>query len=303
MPNAVVPRPLLRGLVSVLRGNYARHYPCRSLFERAVMSDLPTAPVARSHDFAIRYRAIPALMLREMSTRYGRTPGGYLWAILEPLGMIIILSIVYSYMAGTPPLGTSFLLFKATGFMILQVFTVLGGQVGNALAFSKPLLRYPRVTWGDAILARFVLNSLVLFGVTILILWGIILYDGLSPVLRWGAVIEALVLAALLGLGVASLNCYLFMRFPVWQQLWAIITRPLFLISGVILLYDDMPDEAQNALWYNPLLHLTGLIRVGFYPLYRPDYISLLYVGFCITIPMALGLLLLHRYHRDLLNR
>ena len=35
-------------------------------------------------------RAVAALVLREMSTRYGRTPGGYLWAILEPLGMIIM---------------------------------------------------------------------------------------------------------------------------------------------------------------------------------------------------------------------
>jgi capsular polysaccharide transport system permease protein len=242
-------------------------------------------------------------MLREMSTRYGRTPGGYIWAIIEPLGMIIILSLIYSFMAGTPPLGTSFLLFKSTGFMILQVFTVLGGQVGNSLTFSKPLLRFPRVTWADAVLARFILNTLVLLAVTTLILTGIIAYDGLRPIMNWGAVLAALVLAALLGLGVGSLNCYLFMRFPVWQQIWGILTRPLFLISGVIILYEDMPGIGQSVLWYNPLLHLTGLIRIGFYPLYRPDYISYTFVGACIMIPMALGLLLLRRYHRNLLNR
>jgi capsular polysaccharide transport system permease protein len=242
-------------------------------------------------------------MLREMSTRYGRTPGGYIWALLEPLGMIILLSVAFSLLGRAPALGTSHLLFKATGFLILQVFTVLGGQIGNALTFSKPLLRYPRVTWGDAILARFILNVLVVFTVMALILTGIILYEGVDVILRWQAILGATGLIAALGLGVGCLNCFLFMRFPVWKQVWSIATRPLFLISGVIFLYDDMPSLAQSILWYNPILHLTGLMRMGFYPMYRPDYISLVFVGLCILIPMALGLLLLRRYHRELLGR
>jgi capsular polysaccharide transport system permease protein len=267
------------------------------------MSRLPDTTLRIPSMAVSSFRAISALMLREMSTRYGRTPGGYIWAILEPLGMIVILSFAFALLARVPALGTSFLLFKATGFLVLQIFTVLGGQIGSALSFSKPLLRYPRVTWGDALLARFILNVLVIFTVTALILTGIIIYDGLNPILRWGAILSAVGLAAALGLGVGCLNCFLFMRFPVWKQIWAIATRPLFLISGVVILYDDMPQIAQSVLWYNPILHLTGLMRMGFYPMYRPDYISVVFVGMCIVIPMALGLLLLHRYHRELLNR
>lgn len=252
---------------------------------------------------ATRIRVIVALMLREMSTRYGRTPGGYGWAIAEPLGMIIILGMAFELLANAPSLGTSFFLFKATGFMILQVFTVLGGNVGGALSFSLPLLRYPRVTWVDAIVARFILNLLVVIVVTILILWGIVIYDSLSLVLHWGPIMAAMGLAAALGLGVGCLNCYLFMRFPVWHQLWRILTQPLFLISGVIFVYEDMPTFAQQVSWYNPLIHLTGLMRDGFYPLYRPTYISVSYVGAWAMIPMVLGLLLLRRFHRELLNR
>lgn len=267
------------------------------------MSRLPD-PALRTPSVAMSaFRAISALMLREMSTRYGRTPGGYIWAILEPLGMIVILSFAFALLARTPALGTSFLLFKASGFLILQIFTVLGGQIGNALSFSKPLLRYPRVTWGDALLARFILNTLVVFTVTSLILTGIIIFEGIDVIPRWGAILGAMGLAAAFGLGVGCLNCFLFTRFPVWQHIWSIATRPLFLISGVIFLYEDMPQLAQTVLWYNPLLHMTGLMRMGFYPMYRPDYISWTFVGMCIVIPMALGLLLLHRYHRELLNR
>lgn len=247
-------------------------------------------------------RAIAALMLREMSTRYGRTPGGYVWAILEPLGMIIVLGFAFSLIASAPVLGTSFLLFKATGFMVLQIFTVLGGQVGNALTFSKPLLKYPRVTWMDAILARFLLNTTVVFMSTILILFGIFFYEGLTIMISWEPVLLAVFLTAAFGLGVGCLNAYLFMRFPAWQQIWAILTRPLFIISGVLILYEDFPPIGQEYLWYNPLLHLTGLMREGFYPMYRPEYISVVFVGLCALVPMALGLLLLRRYHRELLE-
>lgn len=248
-------------------------------------------------------RVIAALMLREMSTRYGRTPGGYIWAVVEPLGMIIVLGMAFELIANAPSLGTSFFMFKATGFMVLQVFAVLGGQVGNALTFSKPLLRYPRVTWVDAIAARFLLNYLVVVIVTILILTGIMIYDGVTVVIDWGPILLSMGGAAMLGLGVGCLNCFLFMRFDVWNQLWRILTQPLFLISGVIFLYEDMPPMAQDLIWYNPLIHLTGLMRDGFYPLYKPTYISLTYVGLWAMVPMALGLLLLRRYHRELLNR
>ena len=248
-------------------------------------------------------RSIGALMLREMSTRYGRTPGGYVWALVEPLGMILILAYVWSLLARSPSLGTSFILFKATGYMVLQMFTVLGGQVGNALSFSKPLLQYPRVSWIDAIFARFALNALVVAVVAFVILSGVLIHEQIRTVLAWGPILMAMGLAAALGLGMGCLNCYLFRRFPVWNQVWAILTRPLFLISGVIVYYEAMPHQAQVILWYNPILHLTGMMRDGFYPIYRPEYISVTYVAVWILVPMVVGLLLLRRHSLNLLYR
>lgn len=248
-------------------------------------------------------RAISALILREMGTSYGRTPGGYLWALVEPLGMIILLAFAWSLLAKSPSLGTSFLLFKATGLLILTLATQLANLVGRAMLFSKALLFYPRITWIDAVLARFILNALVLCTVMSLILTGIVIYEGITTVLSWDRIALAVGFSALLGLGVGCLNCYLFQRFAAWQTAWAILTRPLFLISGVIVVYEDMPALAQAVLWFNPVLHLTGIMRDGFYPTYAPQYISITYLAVWIVVPMVIGLLLLRQYHRDLLNR
>ena len=248
-------------------------------------------------------RTISALMLREMTTRFGRRPGGYVWALLQPLGVIIIMAFAFSLLSRSPALGTSFLLFKATGMMVFQMFRVTSRTVGNALGFSRALLTYPGVTWLDAVLARFLLNALVTVLVTIVILTGIVLFDGLRPTLDWPSVVLAMVLAALLGLGFGTLNAFLFERFDIWENIWNIFSAPLMIISGVLMLYENLPQIAQEWLWYNPLLHLTGMMREGFYSTYTPQYVSVSLVMVFALLPLVMGLILLRRHHRDLLTR
>lgn len=249
------------------------------------------------------FRSISALLLREMGSRYGRSPGGYIWALVQPLGIIILLAFAFSLLARTPALGTSFVLFKATGFLLLQAFNNIGGTVGGALTYSRSLLLYPRVTWMDAVIARFLLNTLVIWVVSFLILTGIVIVQDLSVTLHWGKVFLSMTLATLLGLGFGCINAFMFTRFPIWTNVWSILTAPLFLISGVIILYENMPPFAQSILWYNPLLHVTGMMRDGFYSVYNPTYISVPYVLTFALIPMVIGLLLLRQFHRDLLFR
>lgn len=248
-------------------------------------------------------RSILALILREMSTRFGRTPGGYIWIVLQPLGMICILALAFSLLQRNPPLGTSFLLYKGSGFLMLTIFRTLSQTIGMSLQFSRPLLAYPGVTWIDAVLARLILNALATVLATSVVLSSIILFDGVRPLIAWGPLILAIVLVIVLGFGIGCLNCVLFLRFEVWQQTWSILTAPLFVISGVIFLYEDLPPTAQNVLWYNPIYHITGLMRDGFYTVYNPTYISVAYVLACSLVPMVTGLLLLRRFHRVLLER
>jgi len=249
------------------------------------------------------FRAISALMLREMSTRFGRTPGGFAWAILQPLATIIILGMAFSLIARSPALGTSFILFKGTGMMAFQMFKSTSNVVGRSLSFSGSLLAYPGVTWLDALLARALLNFLVTLIVTILILSGIIIYQDLVLILDWSRIALAMALAALLGMGIGTLNCFLFERISIWSNVWSIATAPLMIASGVLILYEQLPTFAQSILWYNPAMHITGLMREGFYSTYQPSYISVTYVVFCSMVPLVIGLMLLRRYHLQLLNR
>jgi capsular polysaccharide transport system permease protein len=159
------------------------------------------------------------------------------------------------------------------------------------------------VSWIDAVIARFLLNTLVTWVVALLILLGIVILLDLDVVLAWDKIFLSGALATQLGLGLGCLNAYLFVRFPIWVNVWAILTAPLFLISGVVVLYESMPPFAQAILWYNPLMHVTGLMRDGFYSSYSPTYVSVPYVLAFALVPMITGLLLLRQFHRDLLFR
>ncbi|NSY39528.1 ABC transporter permease [Leisingera sp. ANG59] len=248
-------------------------------------------------------RTMAALVLREMSTRYGRTPGGYLWAVLEPLAAILFLSVGFSLVIRTPSLGTSFLLFYATGFLPFDLYNSIANTTARAVKFSKPLLKFPAVTWLDAVLARFLLNSLTSTLVALLLLTGILTVIDSRAVLDLPSAVLAMALAMGLGLGVGTFNCVLMGLYPLWETAWSIITRPLFLASGVLFLYDDLPPLAQDILWYNPLMHITGLMRTGFYPSYTASYVSVTFVLLTSLILLGLGLVLMGRYHRDILNR
>ena len=247
-------------------------------------------------------RAIMALMLREMSTRYGRSPGGYIWALIEPLGAMIILAVAFSLLLRAPSLGTSFLLFYATGFMPFTVYQNVSLYVSRAIGFSRQLLMYPAVTWVDAVMARFILNALTNILVAYILLAGILAVIDTGAVLDLPPILIAMGLALLLGLGIGVLNCALIGLFPSWDLIWSIVTRPLFLASGVIFIYEDLPRGVQDILWYNPLMHVVGYMRLGFYPMYAPQYLSLAYTAGVALVCMALGLILLGRYHRDIIN-
>jgi len=247
-------------------------------------------------------RTVMALILREMATRYGRSPGGYVWALVEPMGVILILAFGFSLLLNSPSLGNSFVLFYATGYLPFSLYQTVSLMVSRSLRFSKPLLFYPSVTWVDAILARFALNTLTDVMAAYLLLTGILAFTDTRIVLDLRPIVEAMALAAVLGLGVGTINCLLMGVFPVWETVWSIVTRPLFLASGIFFIYEDMPQVAQDILWFNPLLHITGIMRTGFYPMYAPQYVSLLFVLFVALVTLSMGLLLLRRYHKDILN-
>ncbi len=247
-------------------------------------------------------RVISALILREMATTYGRSAFGYAWAVLEPVAAITVLTLIMSLAFSSPPIGTSFALFYATGYLPFMLYSDVSGKISVALKFSKPLLAYPRVTFIDAIMARFILNLLTHVVVFAAFMGGLWIFAGLHGVIEFSAILRALSMAAMLGLGVGALNCVLTSLFSFWERIWAILNRPLFIISAVLFMFDDVPGQFRDILWFNPIVHFVGMMRMAFYPTYDGHYVSEAYVYGFSLICLAFGLLFLRRFFQKIMR-
>lgn len=242
----------------------------------------------------VNIRVIVAMMMREMCTRYGRSAGGYAWAILEPIGMIAIMSVAFGMAMRMPSIGDSFPLFFATGFLTFHFYGELATFSSSAIMMNKALLTYPRVTPIDAILARFLLQFFTLATSSVLILSGIVFFEDIHTSYDYVAMLKAVLYASAFGLGVGATNTVIFTYLPTYQNVWRIINRPMFLISGVFFEYREMPRAVQEILWFNPILQCVGLMRQAFYPAYRADYVSELYLGGLAMLFLTAGFFLVY---------
>ena len=240
-----------------------------------------------------------ALIVREMTTRYGTKFGGYMWAVLDPVLTIAILTTVFSAVAHIPPLGRSFTLFFATGYLVFYMYRSLTEQISLSVQVNRALLMYPVVQLFDTIIARGILQIITLF-VVVFLLFGtlslFVKYDQIDI----APIALASVIAIGLGIGVGISNIVWFHLSSTYEQIWGIVNRPLFIVSGVFFLPESLPNPFRDILMWNPLVHLIGLFRQGFYPTYRAGYVDINYVGGLAIFSIFFGTVLVSAFEAQL---
>lgn len=237
-----------------------------------------------------------------MTTRFGKNSLGYLWAIIGPAGGLAMMSIVFSMIARRPSIGDNFPIFFATGYLAFEYFSDISRALSQAVRSNRSLLTFPRVTILDTLIARFILHFITVTFVAVVIMAGLLIYFDDQIVIDFRHIAVAVALGALLGLAIGVFNCMLYAYSPFWERTYPILTRPLFIISGIFFIYEDLPKMGQDILWWNPLVHVTGVMRQGFYPIYDAAYVSYAYViGFAL-VPLSIGLLLIKALRGKLLE-
>jgi len=259
----------------------------------------PAAQLPKTRRFRT-LRSISALILREMATTYGRSPGGYLWAILEPVAAIALMSIIFSLLFRSPALGTNFPYFYAGGFLPFMMYATISSQIAASIRYSKALLAYPAVTFMDAIIARLLLNFMTHILVTFIVITGVIVIYDLKPILHWPSLFLAMSMAISMAIAVGTMNCLLISSYPLWERVWAIANRPMFIISGLLFIPEALPAKMREYMMYNPLAHVTSEMRKGMFASYDAVYVNATYVFTIAIVMTAISLLLLLRYHKDI---
>ncbi|MFK3967353.1 ABC transporter permease [Ensifer adhaerens] len=247
-------------------------------------------------------RVVSAMVIREMSTKFGSKPGGYIWALLEPIGYILMMTLIFGAIAHAPALGTNFVLFFATGYLGYQMYHAKVMYLSSAVRANKPLLSYPNVAPIDTVTARFILQTLTTTLVSVIVFSVIFLTLQHKPEINWTRLFEAELYAGALALGVGFFNSVMFTKYAIYEQLYGILTRPMFLLCGVFFLPDSMPTPYRDVLLINPLCHVIMLFRSGFYPEYRATGLSVSYLAWCAATIFVIGLVVFTLSRKTLRN-
>lgn len=250
----------------------------------------------------ITTRNIWALVLRDMQTQYGGRALGYLWGILDPMGLIAVLGIVFYFVGHPSPLGGSPLLFFATGVIPLRTYSKTVMKVGKVPQSSKSLLYFPIIKPIDAFIATVLLQVFTMLMALLFFIVGFYVIDGSGIPDDWFNTFIPFAFMAVYAFSLGVISSVMMIYFKFWDKIWKMLNRPTFIISGIFFLADSLPLSAQKVLYYNPFLHCVEWARSGYYATFESKFCDPNYIYVTAGGLLFIALLLERMFRRQLLS-
>jgi capsular polysaccharide transport system permease protein len=248
--------------------------------------------------FEIQKAVVFALFVRELKTRFGKYRLGYVWALLEPLAHVVVLSLIWSLIGRSEFAGIPVAFFLATGIVPYLFFQKTVTQCMNAIESNRGLFNYRQVRPVDPVLARIVLETLVYFVsymILVFIAGWYLEYDVSVHNLLGLVVVNILLFMLTLGVGL-TFSVYGALYPEVMKLVPMLIFRPMYFISGILIPLFMIPSEYHKWLLWNPLLHVVELNHVYYFRGFESPDVSLFFVFVFALSSITLGLLSYRRY-------
>ena len=127
-----------------------------------------------------RYRDLfLTLAWRDFRVRYAQTTVGLLWALIQPVATIAILSLVFGNFVGVQT-GVPHLIFTVAGMSMWTYFSFVMTNSGSSIITSQEMVKkiyFPRLIIP---LSKEVVG-LIDLAITLIILVGLFIYYGITP--------------------------------------------------------------------------------------------------------------------------
>jgi lipopolysaccharide transport system permease protein len=197
------------------------------------------------------------LVWRDLKVRYKQTAFGVGWALLQPLALMVILSLFLGRLQGIRPDSVPYPLFVLAGLVPWTLFSQSLVAAGNSLVESAALLTkvyFPRLLFPLAAAGSHIVD----FGIGLVLLLCFATVLGFPPIPTWVflAPLSLLAIGAALavGLWLAALNVrYRDFRYavPFLVQLW-------FFATPIAYGIEALPESLRGLIALNPM---TGVVE------------------------------------------
>jgi lipopolysaccharide transport system permease protein len=222
-----------------------------------------TVVFLQNHSLSERIRRVEtllfALVYRDISARYRRSMLGPLWAILQPLTLMVVFSLLRGVM-GIPSEGMPYILFSYAGLLPWTFFSNAVVYCGPSILSNASVVKkiaLPREVFPLAA----VVTALFDFLMAGLVMAGMLIFYRV-PVgwsLLWLPVLclNAALLAFAVGMALAAMATFkrdFIIAAPFLMQIWLFITPVLYPLSSV-------PERWQSLYLLNPMVGIIEGVR------------------------------------------
>lgn len=245
-------------------------------------------------------RVVTALMLRELTTRFGRENIGFLWVMVEPLLFAGLIAIFWRVSKGPTDYGVDIVAFVVSGYVPMVMFRSVVNRAVSSFTANGSLMYHRQIKILDIILVRFLIELIghmmaYLFIAVALITFGFfpIPYDLGFLLLGWAYF-------SLFSLSVALVVAPLSEMSEVIEKIVPVTNYMMVPFSGAFFLVGSLAPAAANIVLYSPPVHGMEMMRLGvFGPSINPQFDYLYPLAFCLPC-MLIGLLLCRYVRKDL---
>jgi len=211
------------------------------------------------------------LVWRDIKVRYKQTAIGATWAILQPLGTMMIFTLVFSYLVKIPSEGVPYPIFVYAALLPWTYFSQAIGRCASSVLVDACLVTkvyFPRLI----IPLASVIAPFVDFCWSFLVLLGMMAWYGIGPTWSLLATPAFLLLALLTALGVGLWFSALNVRYrdvghvvPFLIQIWMFASPVAYPVSLV-------PEKWRLLYSLNPMVGVIEGFRWGILGNAAPDF-------------------------------
>jgi len=241
-----------------------------------------------------------AFAVTDLKLRYRNSVLGFLWSILEPLLMLTVLYLVFSYILRSDV--ENYPLFLLIGLISWNVFargTVMGSNSvlsrgGIVLTVNIPKMILPLSA---------VITSFLMMLFELLVFAAFLIAFQFLPPTTIAAIPFSFIPLLILTLGFAFFLSVLNVMYRDIGYIWAVIIQAGFFLTPIIYQLDIFPETVQRILLVNPMAHIV--IWMQDFTLYDklPSLESIGYTfGFSIII-FVVGFFVFRRFENKMVDK
>lgn len=223
-----------------------------------------------------------------------------MWALLEPMCHILLLSLFFGLLRGRTVAGIEFPVFVLVGLVPFLLFRNTTLQLMDSPRENRSLFAYKQIKPLDTFMARVLVEGCISVTVYSILVFGFAWFGfdiSIAHPIEW---VLTILLGILFSFGLGMLLALIAHALPGSKGVIRMAFFPLYFMSGVLIPAAYLPQAFLPILLLNPFLHLLELIRGEIFAHYVPVAgVSLTYVAACTVILLfvSLGTYRVRRLH------